>query len=111
GRTTVIWPHESVPAWARNPAIQGWLFSARTGGSADSTLRDGQWFPGGHFWFRSRVLANDRRFEDTWFTEPAFMLHLIEDGCTAVRGCDAVAAHRIQSQLLDPAMALERAER
>lgn len=109
GHTYPIWPDMPLPEWASHPVLQGWLFSVQGSRRGDVPLASGHWFLGGHFWFRSRVLAGNRRFEDTWFTEPYFMLDLVADGYRGVRGPDAVAGHRIQPGLLDPGKALERA--
>lgn len=109
GCTTVIWPDGPLPPWARDPRIQGWLFSS-CGCRSDRELAEGRWFPGGHFWFRARVLEDGRRFEDTWLTEPTYMLQLAVDGFRGVQGPDASAGHRIQPDLLDPVRALRRAQ-
>jgi hypothetical protein len=109
GRTPIIWPAQDVPGWAAMPEIRGWIFSAVDGGTRDTFLADGDWFLGGHFWFRSRVLDDGRRFKDIWLTEPDFMLQLVEDGFQGLAGPDAVAGHRIQAELLDPTLVRERA--
>ena len=108
GRSHVIWPSSPAPEWAGHPKVRGWLCSVMDEGAEDLPLSSGRWFSGNHFWFRSRVLIGGRRFPDTWFTEPQFILQLIEDGFCGVSGADAVAGHRIQPSLLEPAMALDR---
>ena len=70
-------------------------------GDDDRPIRSGMWAPGGHFWFRSRLLTGGRRFEPIWLTEPWFMLQLQEDGYRGMVASDAVADHRIQPHLLD----------
>lgn len=109
GAIHLIWPPGLIPPWARNPLIQGWIFSVSAGGEQDIPLADGLWFSGNFFWFRSRVLSPKRRFDDTWFTEARFQLQLIADGFVAISGPGAVAGHRVQASLLDPKKALERA--
>ena len=109
GCSPIIWPTAAVPEWAKNPSLHGWMFSVRDGGPKDRPLSAGQWFSGNFFWFRSRVLADGRRFPDTWLTEPQFMLRLIEDGYRAAQGPDAQVGHRIQPELLRPEIALKRA--
>ena len=98
-----------VPDWALDRNIHGWQFSVDDFGTRDTLLQSGQWFLGGHFWFRSRVLKNDRRFEDTWLTEALFMLKLVEEGYKGVYGPDAVVGHRIQRELLKEDVAVDRA--
>lgn len=109
GRSYVIWPPGFVPEWAKNPKVIGWLYSVMDAGVQDVPLRSGRWFSGNQFWFRSRVLNAERRFADAWFTEPQFMLQLVEDGHCGVSGPDAVAGHRIQSRLLSADVAVARA--
>lgn len=110
GRSYIIWPDVPILPWASYKEIQGWLFSIMGCGENERLLGNGQWFSGNHFWFRSRVLADGRCFEDKWLTEPAFMLSLIEDGFKALQGPDAAVGHRIQPHLLDHTVALKRAE-
>ena len=109
GDTVVVWPNVPVPRWARSPAIRHGVLSCVEWGERDRVLRDGQWFPGGHFWFRSRVLASGRRFRDIWLTEPDFQLDLLENGCSGIASSEAVAGHRVQPELLEPDVALDRA--
>lgn len=109
GSSYIIWPDGPIPDWARNPLLQGWLFSVRDGGLRDHLLQAGQWFSGNFFWFRSRLMRARRRFPDTWLTEPQFILQLVNEGYRGVQGPDAVAGHRIQRTLLDPHVALQRA--
>lgn len=110
GSSYVIWPDVPIPSWAKYRYIHGWLISDMGCRAKERSLPSGQWFSGGHFWFRSRILADGRCFEDKWLTEPAFMLSLIEDGFKAVQGPDAVVGHRVQPYLLDPMVAIKRAE-
>ena len=109
GDTVVVWPNVPIPRWATSPAIRSGVLSCVEWGERDRVLRDGQWFPGGHFWFRSRVLASGRRFRDIWLTEPDFQLDLLENGCSGIASGEAVAGHRIQPQLLEPGVVLDRA--
>ncbi len=111
GNTYVIWPPMEVPAWAKARANLGWLYADWHRGSSDVGLPDGQWFIGGHFWFRSRVLKSGVRFKDMWLTEPNFQLELAELGFSGVTGPDAIAGHRIQSQLLEKTAVLDRAKK
>ncbi len=109
GKTYIIWPCDDVPDWAKKPGAQGRIFSSVDFGESDSPLEDGGWFLGGHFWFRSRVLEQQRRFKDIWLTEPDFQLDLVERGFLGVAGPDAIAGHRIQPALLQRSVALDRA--
>ena len=109
GNTVVVWPNVPIPNWATSPAIRSGVLSCVEWGECDLPLREGQWFPGGHFWFRSRVLASGRRFRDIWLTEPDFQLDLLENGSSGIASGEAVAGHRIQPQLLVPDVALDRA--
>jgi hypothetical protein len=111
GRSHVHWPDDSPPAWVHHPILQGWLFSVIGCPEADRQLEPGTWYSGNHFWFRSRVLCDGRRFEDTWLTEPCFMLTLTSAGSLGIQGPDAVVGHRIQPGLLVPEEALRRARR
>jgi glycosyltransferase involved in cell wall biosynthesis len=109
GYTYIVWPTEDVPLWANNPKLQRWLFS--TGHVPESDAAMNGWFLGGHFWFRSRVLATGRRFKDIWVTEPDFQLDLVTDGFSGVSGRDAMTGHRIQPSLLQKDVVMSRARR
>lgn len=109
GNTYIIWPPGEVPGWAKKPSLEGRIFSSGGFGDADVPLEDGQCFLGGHFWFRSRVLAGGRRFKDMWLTEPDFQLDLVQKGFAGMAGPDAVAGHRVQPTLLERSVALDRA--
>jgi glycosyltransferase involved in cell wall biosynthesis len=111
GRSYVIWPASTSPAVAQNTTLGVWMYSILDEGSQDRPMDNGRWFPGGHFWFRSRCLQNGIRFDDIWLTEPKFMLDLVERGYGAVSGPDAVAGHRIQEQLLIESVIRERAKK
>jgi glycosyltransferase involved in cell wall biosynthesis len=111
GYTYIIWPKDDVPAWAKKPKLQSWLFSAGHIPESDTEMKPGRWFLGGHFWFRSRVLATGRRFRDIWITEPDFQLDLVQLGFSGVSGRDARVGHRIQPALLDKNVVAERARR
>ncbi len=111
GDTYIIWPCDDVPDWAKKPKIHSWIFSGSRLGNSDSPLQDGRWFMGGHFWFRSRVLEGSRRFRDIWVTEPDFQLDLVEQGLRGVACRDAVAGHRIQAEMLQREVALNRARK
>lgn len=109
GYTYIIWPSDVVPAWAKKPKLQSWLFSAGHVPESDAELKNGRWFLGGHFWFRSRVLNTGVRFKDIWVTEPDFQLDLVESGFSGVSGRDAMAGHRIQPALLERDVVIKRA--
>lgn len=111
GDTYVIWPVDDPPAWTQLYGLQGGVFSSSRMGQTDDRLPSGYWFLGGHFWFRSRVLSDRRRFQDTWLTEPVFQLDLIEDGYDAVAAHDASVGHRIQLDLLNEKVVMERVRR
>jgi glycosyltransferase involved in cell wall biosynthesis len=111
GSTHVIWPCDDVPDWAKKASLLGGMFSCMNIGNSDIPLEDGQWFLGGHFWFRSRVLEGGRRFKDIWLTEPDFQLDLVEQGFCGVAGPDAIAGHRVQLELLQRDIALQRARK
>jgi glycosyltransferase involved in cell wall biosynthesis len=110
GKSYIVWPCTPAPAWAASPRLAGWVFSVMDWGSQDLPVKSStSFFSGNHFWFRSRVLANRRRFPDVLATEAAFMLMLNEDGFQGLYGPDAVTGHRVQKELLDPAHVLARA--
>ena len=109
GYTYVIWPVEEVPQWAKKPKLQSWLFSAGHVPDSDSEMKEGRWFLGGHFWFRSRVLEAQPRFKDIWVTEPDFQLDLVALGFSGVSARDAMAGHRIQPALLQKDVVTKRA--
>jgi hypothetical protein len=75
----------------------------------DAEMREGRWFLGGHFWFRSRVLQSRSRFRDIWVTEPDFQLDLVAAGFTGVSARDAKAGHRVQAGLLQKDIVAKRA--
>jgi glycosyltransferase involved in cell wall biosynthesis len=118
GRSHVIWPGPDVPDWCQHRRLRGWAFSVM-GVTEDTVLADGRWFSGNHFWFRSRVLADGRRFgtgnADTeiqiYLSEPQFMLNLAADGFGGVMGPDAVCGHRVQPELLKFEVLRERSRR
>jgi len=104
GRTLVQWPveEEEIPHWARRFSIRRWAFSAWDDGRIEHELHPGLWFPGGHFWFRSKLLPPDYDFAAYEpYGEPRFMLFLSSSGHGGVAAPDAVAWHRVQRRLLD----------
>jgi glycosyltransferase involved in cell wall biosynthesis len=112
GRTFIIWPFENVPGWAgKKGNLQSMLLADQDFGKSDTELKDGRWYLGGHFWFRSRVLARGRRFKDIWVTEPDFQLDLVEEGCGGVATPNVISGHRIQPSLLQKDIALNRARK
>jgi glycosyltransferase involved in cell wall biosynthesis len=111
GYTYIIWPIEEVPRWAKAPKLQSWLFSAGYVREDDAELKEGRWFLGGHFWFRSRVLEMRPRFKDIWITEPDFQLDLTELGVSGVSARDAITGHRIQPELLEKNAVIKRARK
>lgn len=112
GRTYIVWPTDSVPAWAlKKGSAQSMLLADQDFGDTDKELSDGRWYLGGHFWFRSRVLNSGRRFKDIWVTEPDFQLNLVADGFGGVAIADVICGHRIQPSLLQEDLALKRAKK
>ena len=109
GRSYVIWPGGVKPELARGGELLTWMYSIIDLGPEDKPMGSGNWFSGNHFWFRSRCLKRGVRFDDIWLTEPKFMLDLVEMGCTAIAGSDAVAGHRVQEPLLEKGVIRERA--
>lgn len=109
GRSYVVWPDSSPSAFVQSGTLRTWMYSIFDQGDQDKPMGDGRWFSGNHFWFRSRCLKSGLRFEDTWLTEPRFMLDLVEMGYGAVCGADAVVGHRIQEALLSRTAIRERA--
>ncbi|MDM7995941.1 MAG: glycosyltransferase family 2 protein [Acidobacteriota bacterium] len=109
GNTEIKWPDGLIPGWAKDIRIRSWMFSSVNYGQRHHILENGHWFSGNHFWFRSRVLSKIKRFENTWLTEPIFMLQLSEEGYRGISGPDAFAFHRIQQRLLEKRTALDRA--
>ena len=117
GSSFIIWPVAEVPDWCRHPGLRGWAFSVMSV-NQEAPLAEGRWFSGNHFWFRSRVLADGRRFEsgqdvlDSHFmSDPQFMLQLAEDGYQGLMAPDATCGHRIQPDLLDYRNQQQRAAR
>jgi glycosyltransferase involved in cell wall biosynthesis len=109
GRSYVVWPPSTPPAFSRSGELATWMYSIIDNGEEDRPMGNGRWFSGNHFWFRSRCLASGVRFDDIWLTEPKFMLDLIEKGFEAISGGEAVVGHRIQERLLNAAVVRERA--
>ena len=115
GRSFIIWPETEIPDWCRHSSLRGWAYSVMEG-TEEAELADGRWFSGNHFWFRSRVLRDGRRFEtgnndreiQIYLSEPQFMLKLAAEGRGGVRAADAVCGHRVQPALLDLAVLQER---
>ncbi len=117
GSSFIIWPVAAVPDWCRHPGLRGWAFSVMSV-NKEAPLPEGRWFSGNHFWFRSRVLDDGRRFEsgqnimDSHFmSDPQFMLKLAEDGYHGMMAPDAVCGHRVQLDLLDYGNLKQRAAR
>jgi len=111
GEIYTVWPSDDVPAWARTRKFQELVLSSGELDEDVVPLRDGRWWGGNHFWFRSRVLEGNRRFPDMWLTEPAFQLDLAELGRTGVADRKVRAGHRVQASLLDKKAAVDRARR
>lgn len=109
GSIYISWPDGEKPKWAMDPRIRSWLFSA-VDYRQESSLPPGMWFSGNHFWFRSAILENKRRFRDIWLTEPDFILGLADDGYEGIASPRAVVWHRVQHHLLDPSLARKRAK-
>lgn len=110
GRSYVVWPDPPPPpAVAQSGPLRTWMYSIIDDGDRDNPMGNGRWFAGGHFWFRSRCLGSGIRFDDTWLTEPKFMLDLVELGYEGVAGPDAVVGHCIQERLLAESVIRERA--
>jgi glycosyltransferase involved in cell wall biosynthesis len=103
GNSYVIWPPGNLPSWARRPSLLGWAYSVIHYGDKDKPLPASRWPSGNHFWFRSRVLRNERRFADSWVAEARFVMDLVADGHGMVVGPGSNCGHRIQ-----PALLLER---
>ena len=100
GSTFVVWPQETVPAWARDPFMAPWAYSVL------ATDRDREILPdasasGNCFWFRAGLLPPGFRFAETWLTEPPLMMDLAERGFGGVVAPDAKAWHHITADLLD----------
>jgi glycosyltransferase involved in cell wall biosynthesis len=118
GRSYVIWPKVDLPEWCFDRDLLGWAFSVSEA-NIDEKVGNGYWFSGNHFWFRSSVLADGRRFDAGGVdlkthietSEPRFMLRLVEEGFGGVRAPDAACGHRIQPELLDQRVIMERAAR
>jgi len=110
GNTYTIWPDGEVPAWAKDPALSCWIFSSYRVTESDLPQPSGMWWSGNHWWFRSRVVANGRRFKDLWFTEPDFQLDLEELGLGGIASSEAVIGHRVQRALLQKDLVLKRAK-
>ncbi|MCA9414467.1 MAG: glycosyltransferase family 2 protein, partial [Candidatus Omnitrophica bacterium] len=66
GRTILSWPDCEVPAWAHHRFLRPWAFSFIDYGDQDVAVKPGQWLSGNHYWFRSKVLEDGRRFLDFW---------------------------------------------
>ena len=111
GRTLIAWPDEEVPKWAHHRFLRPWAFSVIDLGEQDLPVKPGQWLSGNHYWFRSRVLEDGRRFRDFWGAESNFNLQLAEDGYRGMIAADAVATHRIQPDLLKREVIWERAKK
>jgi glycosyltransferase involved in cell wall biosynthesis len=111
GRSYVVWPAATPPAFAQSGSLRTWMYSVIDEGDEDKAIGNGRWFSGNHFWFRSRCLETGIRFDDIWLTEPKFMLDLAELGYGAISGPDAVAGHRIQECLLMESVIRERANK
>jgi glycosyltransferase involved in cell wall biosynthesis len=111
GHTYIIWPINDVPNWAKKTRFHSSLFSAVSIGRQDTLLDEGRWFSGNHFWFRSPVLEKKPHFKDIWLTEPDFQLDLAEMGFSGIATPDAVAGHRLQPELLDRKVLLNRAKK
>lgn len=108
GRSYVIWPTENVPGWAKDLHVMQWGMSVMEDIREDRPIPPGFWPSGNHYWVRSRVFADGRRFSNLW-SEAHFTLGLLDDGRRGVYGPEAAAGHRIQDPLLDPQVMRRRA--
>ncbi len=108
GRSYVIWPDKEVPSWAEDQQLLQWAMSVMQSIHEDRVIGRGYWPSGNHFWVRSRVFEDGRKFENLW-SEAHFTLKLLEDGYKGVYGPEAAAGHRIQSPLLKKDVMRKRA--
>lgn len=115
GRTQIVWPDGSPPAWAHDPSIRGWAFSALDFGSGEDLFPDGQWASGNHFWFRRDLLKAGESFPTNRepgyleMAEPQLMLRLAARGHGGVFAPDALAFHHVQEGLLSRNIQRKRA--
>jgi glycosyltransferase involved in cell wall biosynthesis len=110
GHVDIIWPDCPVPQWAISRELSGPIYSSPSYRS-DSSLKEGRWFSGNHFWFRSRVLKAKPEFKDLWLSEADFQLDLFELGYRGVACSDVAAGHRIQPVLLREDIVLARSRK
>lgn len=118
GNSYVIWPCKDPPGWAACGGLDDWGFSVQNRGNTDVPIKAERWPGGGHFWIRSRVLACGIRFDEPlndefarigYVSDPDFLLQLFSLGYRGMSGPDAVAGHRVQSELLDKGVMWKRA--
>lgn len=114
GRSHVVWP-EGVgrPVWAGHWLAQGAAFSVvRWDGEDDVEMGAGalEHPSGNHFWFRRSVLGSVRGFPPVWANEPEFVMAARRLGHRGVFVPEVDCGHRIQPELVDDAVFLERVE-
>ncbi len=113
GRSHIVWPVDEIPGWARIKAVQCWAHSVLDYGTHDHHFEIGEWPSGNMFWVRRHVIEQGFRYTEGGppRVDADYFLRLMESGLIGIAGPDAVAAHRLQHELLDIAFVRRRAVR
>ena len=109
GRINVVWPHDSIPEWAKDPHIQMLGFTAHNISDCECVY-DERSFPfGPNFWVRRHIIADGLRFDESigprpknriMGSESSFLLRLRGHGYEFVYSPHSIVGHRIQPETL-----------
>ncbi len=109
GKTYVVWPSESVPAWATSSAIIGWGFASNEDlGDWEGPYPAKRYPVGFNYWVRKEAMGN-RRFNESLGPAPAariigdetaFQMDLQRAGHKILYCSRAVVGHCVQPELL-----------
>lgn len=109
GRIYVVWPHDNIPEWAKDPHIQTLGFSSHNISECECVY-DERFFPfGPNFWIRRHILVDGLRFDETigprpknriMGSEASFVLRLRDNGYEFVYSPHSIVGHRIQPEAL-----------
>jgi glycosyltransferase involved in cell wall biosynthesis len=109
GKTYVVWPQESVPAWATSRRIIGWGFACNDDlGDGEGLYPEGRYPVGFNYWVRTRAIGT-QRFDESLGPVPAgrtlgdetqFQMALERAGHKILYCSRAIVGHRIQPELV-----------
>ncbi len=109
GRIYVVWPHNSIPEWAKDPHIQMLGFTAHNISDCECVYGERSFPFGPNFWVRRHIIADGLRFDESigprpknriMGSESSFLLKLRDYGYEFVYSPHSIVGHRIQPEAL-----------